>query len=183
MYTYPHTIENGAGERITFLRRVGDGDGERLEMEGRVSPGSGPPMHVHRYQTEAFTVVEGRLAYQRAGGEPAYAGPGETVTFPPGDAHKFWNAGEGDLRCKGYITPPDNVEYFLAALYDSMKRSGGPRPGLFDAAYLATRYRSEFGMLEIPRLVQRIIFPVLIAIGTLLGKYRRYAGAPEPIVR
>jgi hypothetical protein len=38
-------------------------------------------------------------------------------------------------------------------------------------------------MLEIPRLVQRIMFPVLIAIGTLLGKYRRYAGAPEPIVR
>ena len=36
-------------------------------------------------------------------------------------------------------------------------RSGGPwnRPGLFDAAFLLTRYRSEMGMLAIPAVVQR----------------------------
>ena len=30
-YTYPHTIENGAGERLTFVRRVEDPAGDRLE--------------------------------------------------------------------------------------------------------------------------------------------------------
>jgi quercetin dioxygenase-like cupin family protein len=183
MYTYPHTIENGAGEQITFLRRVSGPEGERLEVENCVSPGGGPPMHVHHYQTEALTVVEGRIGYQRPGGQPMYAGPGETVSFPPGDAHRFWNAGDTDLRCRGYVYPPDNVEYFLKSLYESTKRGGGHRPSAFDAAWLTTRYRSEFGLLAVPQLAQRLIFPVLIAIGTLLGKYRRYADAPEPIVR
>jgi hypothetical protein len=31
--------------------------------------------------------------------------------------------------------------------------------------------------------VQRIVFPVLVAIGTLLGRYRKYADAPEPVRR
>jgi hypothetical protein len=51
-YTYPHTIENGAGERLTFVRRVQDPVGDRLEVENLVKPGSGPPMHVHNYQEE-----------------------------------------------------------------------------------------------------------------------------------
>jgi hypothetical protein len=29
---YPHTIENGAGERLTFLRRVPTRAGDRLAM-------------------------------------------------------------------------------------------------------------------------------------------------------
>jgi hypothetical protein len=49
-YTYPHTVENGARERITFVRRVQDPAGDRLEVENAVMPGSGPPMHVHYYQ-------------------------------------------------------------------------------------------------------------------------------------
>ena len=27
-YTYPHTIDNGAGERLTFFRRVPGANGE-----------------------------------------------------------------------------------------------------------------------------------------------------------
>jgi quercetin dioxygenase-like cupin family protein len=176
---YPRTIENGAGERLTFLRRVGD----RLEVENLVSPGSGPPMHVHHYQEEAVTVEQGRIGYQRAGEPAQFAGPGETVVFKAGEVHKFWNAGEEDLRGTGYVEPADNLEYFLTALFDSMKRSGGKRPDPFEAAFLTRRYRSEFGMAEIPAPVQRFVFPVLIAIGRVLGKYEKYADAPEPVRR
>ena len=49
-YTYPHTIENGAGEQITFVRCVRDSAGDRLEVENLAKPDSGPPMHVHNYQ-------------------------------------------------------------------------------------------------------------------------------------
>jgi hypothetical protein len=49
-YSYPHTIENGAGERITFLRIVVSPTGDRLEVENVVTPGSGPPMHIHHHQ-------------------------------------------------------------------------------------------------------------------------------------
>jgi hypothetical protein len=39
MSPYPHTIENGAGERLTFIRRVGD----RLDVVNVVTAGSRPP--------------------------------------------------------------------------------------------------------------------------------------------
>jgi len=67
-YSYPHTIDNGGGERLTFLRRVQGPYGERLEVDNTVAPGAGPPMHSHRYQTEALTVVQGRIGYQRIHG-------------------------------------------------------------------------------------------------------------------
>ena len=41
-YTYPHTIENGAGERLTFVRRVPGATGDRLEVENVVKPGAEP---------------------------------------------------------------------------------------------------------------------------------------------
>jgi quercetin dioxygenase-like cupin family protein len=182
-YTYPHTIENGAGERLTFLRRVQGPDGERLEVENRVASRSGPPMHIHHLQEEAITVEQGRIGYQRPGEEPRFAGTGETITFHPGEAHKFWNDGEEDLVCTGYIQPPDNIEYFLGAIYDSQRESGGARPGMLDAAFLTRRYGSEFAMTEIPPPVQRFVFPVMVAVGRLLGKYRKYDDAPEPVRR
>jgi quercetin dioxygenase-like cupin family protein len=182
-YSYPHTIENGAGERITFVCRVASPAGERLLVENAVSPGAGPPMHTHHYQTEALTVVQSRIGYQRLGQAPRYGGPGDTLTLKPGEPQKFWNAWESELRCSGYIEPPDNVEYFLTELYASTKRNGGRRPDAFDAEYLIRRYRSEFSMQEIPAAVQRVLFPVQAAIGRLLGKYARYADAPEPIER
>src|SRR5215213_2231127 len=46
-YTYSHTVENGAGERITFIRRIRDPAGDRLEFENHLKPGSGPPMNIH----------------------------------------------------------------------------------------------------------------------------------------
>jgi hypothetical protein len=139
-------------------------------------------MHIHHYQEEALTVDQGRMGYQRLGEQAQFAGPGDTVSFKPGEAHKFWNAGEIDLKCTGYVEPAENLEYFLTVLYDSTKRHGG-RPGAFDAAFLITRYRSEFSMLEIPAPVQRLVFPVQVGLGKLLGMYRRYADAPEPIRR
>jgi hypothetical protein len=65
-YTYPHTIDNGAGgERLTFLRRVPGARGERLEVEVLAQQGLGPPMHVHYRQEESATVERGRIGYQR----------------------------------------------------------------------------------------------------------------------
>jgi mannose-6-phosphate isomerase-like protein (cupin superfamily) len=182
-HAYPHTIENGAGERLTFLRRVPGASGDRLEVENVVKPGAGPVMHVHHHQEEALTVERGRIGYQRPGEPARFAGPGETVVFRAGEPHKFWNAGEEDLRCTGYIEPADNIEYFLGALFGSQKRVGGARPDPFDAAFLARRYRSEFGMPEIPAPVQRLAFPVLVAVGRALGRYKKYVDAPEPVRR
>ena len=182
-YSYPHTIENAAGERLTFERIVAGARGDRLEGDTVVEPGAGPPMHVHFLQEEGFTVQEGRLGYQQMGRPPQFAGPGESAVFHAGVPHRFWNAGTGKLRCTAYVEPVDNAEYLLTELFASQQRNGGARPSLFDAAFLMRRYRTEFALLAIPAPVQRILFPLLVAIGTVLGKYRRYADAPAPVGR
>lgn len=180
---HPHTIDNGGGERLTFVRVAGDERGEFLEVRNTVSPGAGPPMHVHHLQEEGLTVERGTMGYQVVGEEERRAGPGESAIFAPGVAHRFWNAGDDELICTGFARPPDNLEYFLTEIYASMRRSGGKRPGAFDAAYLSRRYRSEFEMLEVPRAVQRFLFPMIVAVGRVLGWHRRFAGAPEPVRR
>jgi quercetin dioxygenase-like cupin family protein len=180
--SHPHSVENGVGDRITFLGLRSDADGrELLELENRLGPGSGPPMHVHHLQEEALTVREGRLGYQLADGPERFAGPGETITFAAGQAHRFWNTGEEDLVCSGWVTPPHNVEYFLTELYASARRAGGARPGALDSAYLLGRYRSEFAICDVPAPVRLVAFPLMRIAGRLLGRRQRFAGAPEPV--
>ena len=123
------------------------------------------------------------MGYQRLGGPEQFAGPGETVTFPPGDAHRFWNPGPDDLVCTGYIEPADNIEFFLGEIFASTKRRGGTAPDPFDAAFLSRRYRSEFTMVAIPAPVRRFVFPLIVAIGTLLGSIESDADAPAPVRR
>ena len=176
----PHTITNINGEKLTFLKFYSKEGKEYLEVENEVQPNAGPPMHVHYKQDECITVVSGKIGYQVLGGEKKYAGPGETVMFKAGVAHKFWNAGNEPLVGKGYITPADNIVYFLSEIYKSANRNGG-RPGLYDSAFLMNRYKSEFGMLEIPGFVQKLLFPMVLFFGNVLGKHKRFANAPRPL--
>jgi len=176
----PHTIYNIAGERLTFLRIVVKDGVEYLEVENEVQPNAGPPMHVHYKQEECVTIVAGKIGYQESGSEKKYACPGETVLFKAGVPHKFWNAGSEPLIGKGYITPADNIVYFLSEIYKSSNENGG-RPGLYDSAFLLNRYKSEFAMLEIPGFVQKILFPVVLFFGNLFGKQKKFADAPLPV--
>src|SRR5262245_12084398 len=178
--TYPYTVDNGLGETLTFNGVTHGPDGVRLEAGGTARPGVGPPMHVHYLQDEWVRVVRGRLGYQSPGGPEQFAGPGEEVVWPAGTAHKWWNAGTDELQTAGWCSPPDNLEFFLNALFASTKENGG-RPGLFDAAFLTTRYRSEFAMLELPAFVRHILIPIAYVVGTALGKYRKFKDAPVPI--
>ncbi len=177
----PRTIENGAGEQLTFGAIRVDERGEHLEAHNRIAPGGGPPMHVHHRQEERLTVVQGTMRWQLRGGPERTAGPGETVTFAPGDDHRFWNAGEDELVCTGRVSPPDNLEWFLTQVFASTAANGGRRPRFFDGAYLSHRYRSEFALTDIPAPVRRFVFPLVAAAGRLLGLHRRFPDAPEPV--
>jgi quercetin dioxygenase-like cupin family protein len=179
--SYPYTIENGHGETLTFRGIVRGPDGDRIEADGTAQPGAGPPMHVHYLQDEVARVVTGRMGYQVLGQEPKFAEAGELVAWPAGTPHKWWNAGTAELRISGWCQPPDNIEFFLSSLFASVKRNGGGRPSLFDAAFLTTRYRTEYAMLELPGFVQRVVIPIVLVVGKLLGKYRHYRDAPPPV--
>ncbi len=167
----PHTIENITGEKLTFLRIVVKDGVEYLETESEVQPNAGPPMYVHYKQDESMTVLSGKIGYQELKGEKKYAGPGETVLFKVGVPHKFWNAGNEPLRISGYVSPANNMVYFLSQIYRSMNENGG-RPGMYDSAYLLGRYKTEFRMLEIPTFVQKVIF-LLFCFLVTLGERRK----------
>src|SRR5688572_23225724 len=138
-------------------------------------------MHVHYLQDEGFTVVSGRIGYQRLGQEARFAGAGESIVFRAGEPHRFWNAGQDELQCTAFIKPAGNAEFFLGALFASQAENAGRRPRLLDVAFLTHRYRAEYAMSAIPAFVQRSIFPVLVAIGSVLGRYAKYADAPPPL--
>ena len=56
---------------------------------------------------------------------------------------------------------------------------GNGQPGGFDAAYLITKYKSEFDVLVIPSFVKKVIFPVIIFFGKLSGKHKKFVDAPK----
>lgn len=180
-YQFPYTIQNCVGERIVFQQIEKTPNGDRLIGEGFCQPGCGPIMHTHFKQDEGLTVVSGKMGYQILGQEPKFAVAGESVVFKRGMPHKFWAAGEEVLHCKAWIEPANTIVFFLSSIYAAQNKTGSERPEKFDGAYLATRYAAEYDLAEMPRFVKKVILPATYFIGKLLGKYKHFKDAPEPV--
>ncbi len=180
-YKFPLTIDSGHGEVITFTEIVKESDGDKLISEGFCQPHVGPPMHVHFKQDEGFTVVSGKAGIQLLGQEPKYLLPGESMTLLRNQPHRFWNEGEEPLHIQGWAKPANNLVFFLSALYDARRAGSNGRPEMFDGAYLMVRYKTEFAMADLPVMVQKVVIPLTYQLGKLLGKYKKFKDAPEPI--
>ncbi|KXK40157.1 MAG: cupin domain-containing protein [Saprospiraceae bacterium] len=180
-FSLPHTIESGLGETMIFKEIIQEPDGDKVIIEGRCKPKAGPTMHIHFKQDEAITVVKGKMGCQILGQEPEYYGVGQTATFLRNVPHRFWNAGEDELVISSWVKPVNSLIFFLTTLYAAQKKSGSGRPEMFDAAYLMTKYKHEYDMPELPFFVKKVIMPVTYLIGSFLGKYRKFYGAPEPL--
>ncbi len=180
-FTLPHTIRNKKGEELTFVRLEVGPNGDRLIVENRVAPGAGPIMHTHWQQDEHLEVAEGQIGYQVLGQAERFAGPGEGISFKAGTPHRFWNAGSETLICRGYIEPPHSIVYFLDGIYRALDAGDGERPEPFQSSRLMLRYRSEYDMPELPAFVKRIIMPLTVAVGHLMGKYRGLPKGPAPL--
>lgn len=176
-YQFPFSIETKYGEKINFLRI----EGGKLYLEGFCKPMAGPGFHTHLRQDEGVTVVKGKIGYQILGEEPRYGGPGDSVAFKRGVPHRFWNAGEEELRITGWVDPAENVVFFLTTLYDALNRGENKVPELFDGAFLAHRYRREYDVPEMPAFVKKAVMPATYFVGSLLGKYRKFNNAPQPL--
>ena len=179
---YPHIIENCIGEKLIFKEVQKEADGDRVLVENYVTPGSGPVMHTHWLQDESLTVVKGKLGYQMLGQPKKYASEGETVLFKKGTPHRFWNDGQEVLHCKGWLKPANTIVFFLSSIYAAQNKSGKAQPEQFDAAYLMKRYSSEYDLPEIPKFIKKTIIPITYRIGKLLGKYKHFKNAPEPVL-
>jgi len=177
-------IENRhTGERLA-MRRIKRGDQVWLELKGTLPAGQqGPPLHTHVAEDEEGVVRSGTLGAE-LNGRRLTAGPGERVSLPRGSIHKWWNDGNDPLAFDGYARPVVDLDRFLQAIFEVLNAGSAGRPPLFYMAHLLLRHRQTQILRIMPRPVQAVLFRVIVAVGTLLGRYRgdRWPGCPSRCV-
>jgi mannose-6-phosphate isomerase-like protein (cupin superfamily) len=166
-------LENRHTGEILRLRRLRDADGQTvLAIDGSLPPGmSGPPLHVHFHQREEGLVKAGSLG-ARIGNEKIIVPAGKTSVFPAGVVHTWWNAGDDLLELSGRAIPAGDLDRFLQALFTVVNASPSGRPSIFYLAHVLWRHRHTQAVELPPRIIQRIVFPLILLVGRVLGKYR-----------
>ncbi len=167
---------NKNGETLTITKSAEETEGQITEFEGTDEPGVGPPMHVHFKQEERVRVTKGKMRVKTLTKEFSLL-EGQEYTFAAGEAHQFWNEGNETLYYSGHVKPSNNYEYFIRQIYQSANEAKDDKPSPFDAAFLLTKYKSEMDMLVIPKPVKLLVFPILLFIGNLTGKFKKFSDA------
>ncbi len=164
------------------MRRVRDAQGQIVLIpDGSLPPGaSGPPLHVHFHEHEEIIVKAGTLGAQ-VGPEKITVPAGGTAVVPAGVPHRWSNAGDDLLELSGRVVPAVDLDRYLQAVFAVLNASPDGRPSIFLLAHVLWRHRDTQLMLGPPPAIQRIVVPVVLFIGRILGKYRgsSWPGSPE----
>ena len=166
-------LENRHTGEILRMHRMSEANGQViLIVEGSLPPhSSGPPLHVHFMEHEQGRVAAGTLG-AIVGNKKINVQAGEFVDLPAGIPHRWWNAGEDLLEFKGRVVPAIDVDRFLQAIFAVVNASNSGRPSIFYVAHILRRHRRTHELRAVPVAIQKIVFPVVLFIGRILGKYR-----------
>lgn len=166
-------LENRITGETLKMRRERDADGQViLTIDGSLPPHkNGPPLHVHFHQREEGVVKSGSLGAQ-IGKETVVVPTGGSGVFPAGVAHKWWNAGDDRLELSGRVVPAGDLDRFLQAIFAVLNASPSGRPSIFYLAHVLRRHRHTHAILVPPPPIQRMVFPLVLFLGRILGKYR-----------
>lgn len=166
-------IENPVtGERVVFHETSAETKGERVVFETFVQRGGFvAAAHVHPFQTERFEVLAGTLGMRR-GKKKVELGAGEIVTVDPGTAHKFWNAGEDEVRFICTVTPALQFERLIATMYSlaaagKTNRKGMPYP--LRLAPIAKHHFDDVRLPLVPQRLQKLALTLGAPAGRILG--------------
>jgi quercetin dioxygenase-like cupin family protein len=174
-------LENRRTGEILRMRRVRDAEGQTiLAVEGSLPPrASGPPPHIHFHLREEVAVKAGSLGV-RVGKEKIVVPAGGTAVFPSGVIHAWWNAGDDLLELSGRAIPAGDLDRYLQALFAVLNASSSGRPSIFYLAHVLWRHRHTQSVTLPPRIIQQIVFPIVLLVGRVLGKYRgdSWPGSP-----
>ena len=166
-------LENRHTGEILLMRRQRTSEGQTVLLIDGSLPAhtAGPPLHIHFQVLEEGTVKAGTLGAQ-IGGKQFQAKAGESASFSPGVIHKWWNAGDDLLELSGRATPAGDLDQYLQALFAVLNASPSGRPSLFYLAHVLWRHRFTQAVMLPPPAIQRFLFPVILLVGRVLGKYR-----------
>ena len=160
-----------SGERLEMWRVEQDGV-TLLAIRGSLPPQrTGPPLHVHYEAAEEFRVIAGTMSAV-GDGRQIQVPAGETAIFPPGSVHRWWNASDEKLIAEGYARPAGDLDRYLQAAFDVINSSPAERPSPFYMAHITWRHRKTQAVVLMPRPIQAVVIPLIVLLGTLLGRYR-----------
>jgi len=169
------------GERLAMWRTRNSNGIEELQMTGCLpAHQQGPPLHIHFREDEYTEVVAGTLSAS-VDGKDLVVESGGSARFPKGSVHRWWNDGDEELVFRGVAAPAVDLDRYLQALFEVINAAGPNQPSVFYMAHLICRHRHTQLALGVPRGLQRVLFPMVVVLGTLLGKYRGtgWPGCPE----
>jgi len=174
-------IENPiTGERLIFHETSSENGGTRVVFETIVKPGGFvAAAHVHPYQTEHFEVLEGTLGMRR-GKEELELQADQDVVVERNEAHKFWNAGDEDVRFRCTVTPALQFERLIATMYSLAADGKTNKKGMPNPVRLAAIARHHFDDVRLP-------FPPVwmqragLALGAPTAKLFGYGATYDPI--
>jgi mannose-6-phosphate isomerase-like protein (cupin superfamily) len=168
------------GERLALRRIVRNGE-MALELKGSLPPRQdGPPLHMHFQEDEMGTVIAGTLSAE-VDGRVFQIEAGGTAPLPKGTAHRWWNAGDEPLVFEGVTKPLIDLDVYLEAAFDVLNAGPENRPPMFYMAHLGWRHRKTQAVLFAPLWLQKVLVPVIVLAGTILGRYRGtdWPGCPD----
>src|SRR2546426_5938260 len=176
------TIHNPVtGERITFHATSADTNGESVVIECTVQPdGFVAATHLHPSQSERFAVIDGRLGI-KVGKENRTLGQGEIAVVEPGTPHRFWNAGEDEVRFVCEVRPALQFESLLETMFALAEDGRTNRKGMPNPLRLAVIARAHFDTVRLPH-PSAWLQKVGLAIGAPLGRALGYTPAYAPDV-
>jgi quercetin dioxygenase-like cupin family protein len=175
------TIHNPVtGERITFHQTSADTNGEVVVIECTVEPdGFVAAGHLHPSQTERFNVINGTLGL-KVGKEKRTLARGEVAVVEPGTPHKFWNAGDDDVRFVCEVRPALQFESLLETMFTLAADGKTNRKGMPNPLRLAVIARAHFDTVQLPQppaWLQKAGLALGAPLGRLLGYRETYAPA------
>jgi quercetin dioxygenase-like cupin family protein len=168
------------GERLVFELTSQDTNGEYTLFDTFVEPGGAvAAAHVHPYQTEIFTVLEGRIGVKR-GRETLELGAGEVALIDPGTPHKFWNAGDETLRFRAEVRPALQFESLIETMFglaSDGKTNKKGMPGPLRLAVIANHHFDVVRLPVIPHAVQKLALVPGALMGRAFGYRPTYTAA------
>jgi hypothetical protein len=101
--------------------------------------------------------------------------------LPKNISHRCWKAGDDLIELSGHVVPAVDLDRYLQGVSAVLNARSSGRPSIFHIPHVLWRHR-DTQLFSIPApAIQRIVVPVILFIGRILGKYRgsSWPGAPE----
>jgi len=173
-------VENPVtGECLIFHATSAETGGAFVRFETVVRPrGTVAAAHVHPYQTERFDVLSGTLGV-KSGRRKAELGAGESVEIEPGVPHRFWNAGDDELRFLAEVSPALQFESLIETMFALAADGKTNRKGMPNPFRLAVIANHHFDVVRLP-LVPGALQKAALACGAPLGRLLGYRPTYEP---